>query len=467
MHIRYCMISFKTFFSIVILVSGIILSFKNNWFQLSHLGKSIRLCLGFKKKKERTTDGITPFQAMATALGGSIGTANIAGVAGAIIMGGPGAIFWMWVAAFIGMGVKYSEIVLALEYRKRTPDGYIGGAMFYIEQGFNRHGYLLKKLGKPMAVAFAIFGCLAALIGTTLVQSNTITLSIIDLINEFSVQINTKVISLVCGLIIAFLVGIVVLGGASRISRVSGYVVPFMAAGYLIVGTIALYKFRINLPSAFLSIITNAFGMKQIGGGVVGYGLLRIMRTGISKGIYSNEAGIGSAPMAHACATTSDSVQQGLYGIFEVFVDTIVVCSITALVLLSSGINIPYGQANVSGTEIVLEAFSLAFPRKIMSIFLAVSIFLFAYTSIIGWSVYGIQCVKYLFNNKAERVFSLFYTFFCIIGSVCGVEIVWMLGETLNYLMAVPNLAAVLLLSDKVGTQTKKHLIFELKMSRK
>lgn len=425
------------------------------------------MCLGLKKKKEKTTGEITPFQAMATALGGSIGTANIAGVAGAIIMGGPGAIFWMWVAAFIGMGVKYSEIVLALEYRKRTPDGYIGGAMFYIEQGFSRHGYLLKKLGKPTAVAFAVFGSLAALIGTTLVQSNTITLSIIDLTNELSVRINTKIISLVCGLIIAFLVGIVVLGGASRISHVSGYVVPFMAAGYLVVGMIALYKFRANLPNAFFSIIKNAFGMKQIGGGLVGYGLLRIMRTGISKGIYSNEAGIGSAPMAHACATTTDSVQQGLYGVFEVFVDTIVVCSITALVLLSSGINIPYGQANISGTGIVLEAFSVAFPRKIMSIFLAVSIFLFAYTSIIGWSVYGIQCVKYLFNNKAGRVFSLFYTFFCMIGSVCGVEIVWMLGETLNYLMAVPNLAAVLLLSDKVGNQTKKHLIFELKMSRK
>lgn len=404
---------------------------------------------------------------MATALGGSIGTANIAGVAGAIIMGGPGAIFWMWVAAFIGMGVKYSEIVLALEYRKRTPDGFIGGAMFYIEQGFSRCGCLLKKLAKPMAVAFAIFGCLAALIGTTLVQSNTITLSIIDLTNEFSFQINARVVSLVCGFIIAILVGIVVLGGASRISRVSGYVVPFMAAGYLIVGIIALYKFRTNLPNAFFSILKNAFGTKQIGGGIVGYGLLRIMRTGISKGIYSNEAGIGSAPMAHACAETSDSVQQGLYGIFEVFVDTIVVCSITALVLLSSGINIPYGQPNISGTEIVLEAFSVAFPRKIMSIFLAVSILLFAYTSIIGWSVYGIQCVKYLFNNKGERVFSMFYTLFCIIGSVCGVEFVWMLGETLNYLMAVPNLAAVLLLSDKVSSQTKKHLIFKLKMSRR
>ena len=460
---------FKTFFSIIILVSGIFLSAKTGWFQLTHLGKSIKLSLGIGKRKptKKEAGGITSFQAMATALGGSIGTANIAGVAGAIIIGGPGAIFWMWVAALIGMGVKYAEIVLALRYRKRTDDGYIGGAMLYIEDGLGSRKGVSSKIAKPLAIMFAIFGCLASMIGTTLVQSNTIALSIVDLCASVDSGMNEHIICLVCGIVIAIMVGSVVLGGAKRISKVSSYIVPFMAAAYLLIGIAALYKFRSRLLEAFLCIITDAFGMKQAVGGAVGYAMLATMRTGIARGIYSNEAGIGSAPMAHACASTNDPVKQGMFGVFEVFADTIVVCTMSALVLLSSGIAIPYGEAGISGTAIMLDAFSAAFPRSIMSLFLASSILLFAYTSIIGWSIYGIQCAKYLFGRKSERVFSLIYTLLCIVGAISGVELVWTLGETFNFLMAAPNLVALMLLSNEIMLETKEYSRLELKMIKK
>lgn len=460
---------FKTFFSIIILVSGISISNHNGWFQLKCFGQSIKHCLSFKSHKPEHYDskGITPFQALATALGGSIGTANIAGVAGAIIIGGPGSIFWMWAAAIVGMGVKYAEIVLALKYRERSADGYVGGAMLYIEKGLGKRSGLIKKLSKPLALVFAVFGIPAALIGTTLVQSNTIAQSTLDLFGNFSLTFNPFNVKLICGIVVALLVGIVVLGGVRRIGRASEIIVPFMAAAYIIISVIAMIKFRRNLPRAIASIFTNAFGLKQVAGGAVGYTVLRCLRTGIARGIYSNEAGIGSAPMAHACASTKDPVEQGMYGIFEVFVDTILICSMTAFVLLSSGIEIPYGNAEISGTLVMLDAFSVAFPRMAVSIFLTVSTALFAYTSILGWSVYGLQCAKYLFGSRIERPYSIIYTLFCIIGAVSSVKTVWMLGETFNFLMAVPNLTAVMLLLNEVVQETKGYSAMELKRTKK
>lgn len=461
---------FKTFFSIIILTSGIIISNRNGWYQLRYLGRSIKHCLSFKKPKHLdhySSNGITPFQALATALGGSIGTANIAGVAGAIVIGGPGAIFWMWVAAIIGMGVKYAEIVLALKYRERRQGDYVGGAMLYIEKGLKKKHGLIKKLSKPLANIFAIFGIPAALIGTTLVQGNTIAQSTVDLFGSLSLTANPLNIKLICGIIVSILVGIVVLGGINRIGRASGIIVPFMAIIYIIISALALFKFRKNLPSAALSIFTNAFGIRQATGGAVGYTILKAMRTGIARGIYSNEAGIGSAPMAHACASTNDPVEQGMYGIFEVFVDTILICSMTAFVLLSSGIQIPYGNAAISGTAIILDALSAAFPRIAVSVFLTISTALFAYTSILGWSVYGLQCAKYLFGRRIELPYSIVYTLFCIIGAIARVDTVWMLGETFNFLMAVPNLIAVMLLLSDVVHETNGSSILELKKMRK
>lgn len=460
---------FKTFFSIIILISGISISNHNGWFQLKCFGQSIKHCLSFKKHNSVHHDlkGITPFQALATALGGSIGTANIAGVAGAIIIGGPGAIFWMWAAAIVGMGVKYAEIVLAIKYRERSADGYVGGAMLYIEKGLGKRNGLIKKLSKPLALIFAVFGIPAALIGTTLVQSNTIAQSTLDLFANSSLKFNPLNLKLICGIVVALLVGIVVLGGVRRIGKASEIIVPFMAVAYIIISVIAMIKFRANLPRAIATIFTNAFGLKQAAGGAVGYTVLRCLRTGIARGIYSNEAGIGSAPMAHACASTKDPVEQGMYGIFEVFVDTILICSMTAFVLLSSGIEIPYGNADISGTLIMLDAFSVAFPRMAVSIFLTISTALFAYTSILGWSVYGLQCAKYLLGSRVERPYSIIYTLFCIIGAVSSVETVWTLGETFNFLMAVPNLIAVTFLLNEVVQETKGYSSMELKRAKK
>ncbi len=460
---------FKTFFSIIILVSGIVISNRNGWYQLRKLGTSIKHCLSFKKDAadRSPATGITPFQALSTALGGSIGTANIAGVAGAIVIGGPGAIFWMWIAAFIGMGVKFAEIVLALKYRERTESGYVGGAMLYIEKGLGKRKGICRIISRPLALIFAVFGTCAALIGTTLVQTNTIAQSTVDLFGSLSVGTNEMLVKTVCGVIAAILVGMVVLGGIQRIGKASGVIVPFMAAAYIAISIAAMVKFRANLPSAILSIFTNAFGMKQAAGGAIGYTLMRSMRTGIARGVYSNEAGIGSAPMAHACASTNDPVKQGMYGIFEVFVDTMLICSMTAFVLLSSGITIPYGEMSTSGTVIMLDAFSMAFPRKAVSIFLTLSTALFAYTSILGWSVYGLQCARYLFGSRIDRIYSIIYTLLCVVGAVSRVDVVWMLGESFNFLMAAPNLIALMLLMNEVVRETKEYSTMELKKIKK
>ena len=449
---------FKSVFAIILLVSGIYLSNRHRWFQLSNLGASIRTCLDFRKQdrgiKKKSDQGLTPFQALATALGGSIGTANIAGVAGAIVIGGPGAIFWMWFAAIIGMGVKFSEIVLAIKYRERTDNGYIGGAMLYIEKGLGKRRDFIGRHTKPLACCFAVFGALAALFGTTLVQSNTIALSACDLFFSVSPEANWGIIKLISGAITAVLVGIVVIGGVQRIGKASEIIVPFMALGYVLVCIIALYRFRSGIIPAFKLIFEGAFAVRSAAGGFVGFGIVQAFRTGVARGVYSNEAGIGSAPMAHACANTTDPVKQGLYGIFEVFADTIIICTMSALVLLASNTSIPFGEASASGTRLMLFAFQSAFSGEWVGYFLSFSIILFAYTSILGWAVYGRQCISYLFGKKSEQPFAIVYTLLCIVGAIAQVDAVWTAGECLNFLMAIPNLLALILLSGEVRRES-------------
>lgn len=456
---------FSSFFAILMLCAGLFLSVRINFFQFTHLGCAIKTALGLgqrraaenvRRKQKSDASGVTPFQALSSALGGSIGTANIAGVASAIAIGGAGAVFYMWLAALVGMGVKFCEIVLALRYREKRGGQWCGGAMLYIEKGFrksNTGSRFLQSVSKPLAVGFALFGLLASSVGTPLVQSNTIAMSVNDAVLLFLPKAEQKTVCIIAGAVTAALVGIVILGGIQRIGKASEIIVPFMAIGYIAICIIVLSRFGGRILPAFCDIFSGALGIKQAVGGAAGFGAARALRIGMARGVYSNEAGVGSAPMAHACANTNDPVKQGMYGIFEVFADTIVMCTMTALVVLASGIPLQAG-GEISGTSIALRAFSTVLPERTTGIFLAVSMLLFAYTSLLGWAVYGMQCAKYLFGKRAQLPFCILYTVLTFAGALMKVDFVWTAGETLNYLMAAPNMLALLVLNREVRRET-------------
>lgn len=449
------------------LVSGAFLTFKTGFFQFTHLGKSIKTVLAPDRtrtaKAKKTPGELSPFQALATALGGSIGTANIAGVAGAIAIGGPGAIFWMWMAALAGMATKFSEVVLAMRYRERDGSGgFLGGPMHYIKMGLGERGRFMRAIAPALSGAFAIFGLLSSLIGTSMVQSNTIAMSAADSAAAFGFTGSTGTIRLISGAVTALLVAAVIIGGVSRIGRFSQVVVTVMALGYTVC---CLYVLWINVERigpAFSSIINSAFGLRPAAGGAAGYSFAAVFRTGVARGVYSNEAGVGSAPIAHACSSSTDPVRQGMYGIFEVFADTIVMCTLTALVVITSLPKIP-SDPSVSGTTIALEAFSTVLSRDVTSVFLAVSLFFFAYTSIVGWSVYGMSCAEYLLGPAARKPICVIYIALIVAGAMMNVDFVWAAGETLNYLMAIPNIIALLLLSGEIGRQTEEYRRFSEK----
>ena len=436
-------------------------------FQFRHLFDSVRTVLDLgeskrgKKQKSRSSQATTPFQAMASALGGSIGTANIAGVASAIALGGAGAVFYMWLAALLGMALKFSEIVLALKYRKKCGSTYSGSPMHYIEkglQGVNRSSYrssIISKLAKPLAISYAVFALLSSALGTPLVQANTLARSAADMVISFDPSIPSKTVCILAGIVCAAFTGAVVIGGAKRIGRLSAVLVPFMALAYTAISFAVLIKFRANLLESFVRIFKGAFGLRQAGGGLCGICAAKAMRVGIARGVYSNEAGVGSSAMAHANAETASSVRQGLYGIFEVFADTLVMCTLTALVVLSSGVELP-SDPTVSGTSIALSAFASVLGNHAAGVFLSVSLLLFAYTSIIGWSVYGLSAAKYLFGEKARTPYCVIFTLLTALGALVRVDIAWRCGEALNYLMAAPNLIALMLLSKEV----KKEIAF-------
>ena len=423
-----------------VLGTGLFLTIKIKGFQFTHLFRSIA-----SVKKSPNNSGkseVTAFQAMATALGGSIGTANIAGVAGAIVTGGPGAVFWMWTAALLGMAVKCCEIVLAVRY--------CGGAMICIERG-------MGKRARPLALLFAVFGSLAGLVGTALVQSNTIALSVFDTAVSFFPDAERTPILLSAGVLTAALTGTVIFGGAKRVGRFSEMAVPFMAAVYFFASLAVIFINRERLLPALGSIFSSAFGIKSAVGAVCGIGVRKAFRVGVARGVYSNEAGVGSAPMAHANSADTDPVRQGMLGIFEVFVDTLVVCTLTALVILTSGVPIPYGSSGISGTALAGSAFAVLMGNRIAPIFLSVLITLFAFTSVIGWEVYGESCIKYLFGRKSLTPYRIIYVLMIPVGALVNVDAVWRIGESLNYLMAIPNLLMLVCLSDRARKEIDEY----------
>ena len=439
---------------ICIIGVGLYLSLRTGFVQIRKFPYALKTTLGRIFKKKEASDGsMTPFQAVCTALAGTVGTGNIARVAGAIAIGGPGAVFWMWVSALLGMCTKFTEVTLAVHFRERNRHGdYVGGPMYYIKNG-------LGKNWRFLAVLYSAFGVLTVFGTGNATQVNTITTAIDTALINFNVisESSTGRLNLILGIVITLLVGMVLLGGIKRIGSVSEKLVPFMALFYIILAVgVVIINWK-NVPGVFSAIIRGAFNPASVTGGVVG-SFFMSMKKGVSRGIFSNEAGLGTGSIAHACADTRKPVKQGFFGIFEVFTDTIVICTLTALVILCSGVPVGYGAA--AGAELTISGFTSTYGNWV-SIFTAVAMCCFAFSTIIGWGLYGARCAEFLFKEKAIRPFMVLYSLVAIIGATVDLGLLWSIAETFNGLMAIPNLIAVFLLSGVVVKLVKEYFAGE------
>ena len=428
---------------ICIIGVGLLLSVRTRFIQVRKFGAALKNTIGKIFDKTQAKDGsMSPFQAVCTALAGTVGTGNIAGVAGAIALGGPGAIFWMWCSAFLGMCTKFSEVTLAIHFREKNANGeYVGGPMYYIKNGLSKKWHFL-------AVLYALFGVLTVFGTGNATQVNTIVSSIHSALHNLHIIDGTvdERANLIFGIFIAAFVAMVLLGGIQRIGQVSEKLVPFMAALYVIlaIGVVILHISRV--PAVFAMIFKSAFTPQAATGGIIGSMFLS-MKKGVSRGIFSNEAGLGTGSIAHACADTNNAVHQGMFGIFEVFMDTIVICTLTGLVILLGAPNIVYGQA--AGAELTISGFTATYGGWV-SIFTAVAMCCFAFSTIIGWGLYGSRCIEFLGGEKVVRPFLVAYSFVSIIGATINLGLLWDIADTFNGLMAIPNLIALLILSGQV-----------------
>ena len=428
---------------ICIIGVGLLLSVRTRFIQVRKFGAALKNTIGKIFDKTQAKDGsMSPFQAVCTALAGTVGTGNIAGVAGAIALGGPGAIFWMWCSAFLGMCTKFSEVTLAIHFREKNANGeYVGGPMYYIKNGLSKKWHFL-------AVLYALFGVLTVFGTGNATQVNTIVSSIHSALHNLHIIDGTvdERANLIFGIFIAAFVAMVLLGGIQRIGQVSEKLVPFMAALYVIlaIGVVILHISRV--PAVFAMIFKSAFTPQAATGGIIGSMFLS-MKKGVSRGIFSNEAGLGTGSIAHACADTNNAVHQGMFGIFEVFMDTIVICTLTGLVILLGAPNIVYGQA--AGAELTISGFTATYGGWV-SIFTAVAMCCFAFSTIIGWGLYGSRCIEFLGGEKLVRPFLVAYSFVSIIGATINLGLLWDIADTFNGLMASPNLIALLVLSGQV-----------------
>ena len=429
---------------------GLLLSIRTGFLQIRKFPYAMKVTIGRMLKKREASDGaLTPFQAVCTALAATVGTGNIAGVAGAIAIGGPGAVFWMWISALLGMCTKFSEVTLAVHFREKNAEGdLVGGPMYYIKNG-------LKKQWHWLAYLFAAFGVLTVFGTGNAIQVNTITTAIDSALYNYGVisEQNVSTLNLVIGIILAVLIGLILLGGIKRIGQVAEKLVPFMAVIYIILAIgVVILNYR-NIPTVFASIFKGAFSPASVTGGAVG-SFFMSMKKGVSRGIFSNEAGLGTGSIAHACADTRKPVKQGFFGIFEVFVDTIVICTLTALVILCSGVPVGYGDA--AGAELTILGFTSTYGSWV-SIFTAIAMCCFAFSTIIGWGLYGTRCVEFLLGTRANRPFMILYALVAIVGATMELGLMWNIAETFNGLMVIPNLIAVFLLSGVVVRLVKEY----------
>ena len=435
---------------VAIIGVGLYLSIRSGFVQIRKFGHALKNTIGKIFKKSDASEGaITPFQAVCTALAATVGTGNIAGVAGAIALGGPGAVFWMWISALLGMCTKFSEVVLAVKFRERSSEGdYVGGPMYYIKNG-------LGKKWMWLAYAYAAFGVLAVFGTGNATQVNTIVQAINAPLLSYGLlsEAHLGTTNLIIGISLAVIVALILLGGIKRIGKVTERLVPIMALLFIVL-SIGLIIMKIDqVPAAFAMIFQGAFTPRAVTGGVVGSFFLS-MRNGVARGIFSNEAGLGTGSIAHACADTEDPVEQGMFGIFEVFMDTIVICTMTALVILLSGVDITFGKA--AGAELTISGFTSIYGNWV-SIFTAVAMFCFAFSTILGWGLYGERCAEFLFGSKIRMPFRFVYSMVAIVGATVDLGLIWGISDTCNGFMAVPNLIAVFLLSPVVFRLLKEH----------
>ena len=434
---------------------GLLLSVRTGFLQIRKFPYAIRTTIGRMFRKKDASDGaMTPFQAVCTALAATVGTGNIAGVAGAIAIGGPGAVFWMWCSALLGMCTKFSEVTLAVHFRERNRNGeLVGGPMYYIKNG-------LGPRWQWLAVLYSLFGVLTVFGTGNATQVNTIVTAVDSALLAYQSPLAAYLptLNLIVGILVAMLVAMVLLGGVQRIGSVTEKLVPFMALFYVVlaVGVVVLNASR--LPFVLESIFVGAFTPAAFTGGAIGSVFLS-MQKGVSRGIFSNEAGLGTGSIAHACADTRKPVKQGMFGIFEVFADTLVICTLTALVILCSGVPVGYGVA--AGAELTISGFTATYGGW-SSVFTAVALCCFAFSTIIGWGLYGSRCIAFLFRtDKVVGPFLVLYSFVAILGATMDLGLLWSIADTFNGLMSIPNLIALLLLSGTVATLVKEYFAGE------
>lgn len=449
---------------LVLLVgTGILMTVLTKVFQVSHFKHWVRNTIGgiFKDKHVTAHTGkedtqISQFQSLCTALAATIGTGNIAGVAAAILSGGPGAIFWMWVVAFFGMMTNFSENVLGIFYRRRNErNEWCGGAMYYLKYGLGEKKGC-AQLGTFLAIMFSTF-CVLASFG----------IGNMSQINSIAANMNSAfgVPHFVTGFVLMVLAGLVIVGGLKRIASVTERLVPFMAVIYVVGALVIVVLNADKIGPVFVSIIKGAFGMKAVGGGIVGSGVAYAVQWGMKRGVFSNEAGLGSSVMVHSSSNVREPVVQGMWGIFEVFADTIIVCTLTAFAVLSSGIvDLDTGAvlSDQVSTALVAEAFSTVYGRA-GSAFIAIAILFFAFSTVLGWSQYGSKGFEYLFGTKSTRLFKIVFVAFIVIGATMDLTLAWDLSDTFNGLMAIPNLIGVITLSGTVMKITRNYVDRKIK----
>jgi len=423
------------FMLVLILGTGLFLMIGLKFMPLRHLAYGFRML--WQGRKSDAKGDITPFNALMTSLSATIGTGNIAGVGTAIAIGGPGAIFWMWCTALVGMATKYAEAVLAVKYREVDEEGnHVGGPMYYIKNGLKGHWAWL-------GTAFAIFGAMAGFGIGNMVQAN----SVAD-----AMEANLGVPFWLTGMVMAALVFAVLIGGIKRIAQVAGKLVPFMALAYIAGGLIVILFNISEVPAALMLIVKSAFTPTAATGGFAGAAVMVAIQMGVARGIFSNEAGLGSAPIAHAAAQTDDPVRQGTIAMLGTFIDTLIVCTITALVIIISG----QWSSGASGAELSAAAFGAGLPGFGQWV-VTFGLMIFAFTTMLGWSVYGERCVEYLFGVKSIIPFRFLWVLVIPMGAMVKLSFVWLVADTLNALMAIPNLIALLLLSPVVFKLTKAY----------
>jgi AGCS family alanine or glycine:cation symporter len=440
---------------VLLISAGLFLSIKTGFFQFRRFGYVLKNTIGmlFNKNLHHQDKGsVSPFQAVTTALAGTIGTGSIAGVATALELGGPGAVFWMWISALLGMVTKYSEIVLALRFREKNENGaYVGGPMYYIKNGLGN---------KWLAGLFAVFAMIACIGTGNATQSNSI---------SGVLNMNFDIAPWITGAILTVVVGVVIIGGVKRIASVNEKLVPVMAIFFILASIFALIFNADKIPSAFALIFKEAFNFKSAFGGVAGYSILSAMRYGVGRGVFSNEAGLGSAPIAHSASSTEDPVKQGVWGVFEVFITTIIICTMSAIVVITSGIYTEAYNAGiapaVSGAALSSAAFDEALPT-IGGYGIAFSTVFFALSTVLGWAYYGESCVGYLFKKHTKTaiiIYRIIYVIFVFVGAVAEINTVWLIADCFNALMALPNLIALIGLSGLVVKITREHFALKSK----